>query len=79
MSKPITVATKVSPATHGTIRQKNLKTLLADKLDAIEQLTYWRGAKARALTEPARTHAGVCVLIWANHLKNLNEEILMRS
>lgn len=54
----------VAVSSHGRLDQLNASALRRRLLDAEDQLTYWQGAKFRALHQRDKHAAGARVTIW---------------
>lgn len=62
---PKTIASDiVGASTHGRLDQLNESTLRRRLIDAEDQLTYWQGAKFRALHQRDKHAAGARVTLW---------------
>ena len=73
---PKTIASDlVGVSTHGRLNQLNESTLRRRLLDAEEQLTYWQGAKFRALHQRDKHAAGARVLIWEAQVSEIRRRL----
>lgn len=62
---PKTIASDiVGVSTHGRLDQLNESALRRRLIDAEDQLTYWQGAKFRALHQRDKLAAGARVNLW---------------
>jgi hypothetical protein len=65
----------VTPATHGHLPELS-RTSVNERLNEAEaQLTYWSGAKARALSDTARSEAAARVTIWEGELRAIKARL----
>jgi peptidoglycan/xylan/chitin deacetylase (PgdA/CDA1 family) len=63
------------PSTHGHLHELGPAALRAKLRHAEEQLTYWQGAKFRALHQRDKDAAGARVLVWEGEVAAISRRI----
>jgi hypothetical protein len=76
VDNPPTPAAPDRPSVHRPVAELNRSELLIRRREAHEQIEYWQGAKARALTEAGREDAIARIVIWNAELASITAALL---
>lgn len=66
---------QVVTSTHGHLHELGPVAVRSKLREANEQLTYWRGAKFRALHQRDKDTAGARVLLWENEVAAIRRRL----
>lgn len=72
--RPVTECV-IKSSTHGLLHELGIVAVRRKEIEAIRELQYWQGNKARALTDKARNEAAARIAIWQMELTAIRKRL----